>query len=92
MIRTQTFRCTFVGGMASHEGLHDARARHHRCPGRIALSKWRRPEGLLHTGATVRRLIDGRSVVKRSTTPFCTAARALLAEGIDSATRLGHAP
>jgi hypothetical protein len=32
--------------------------------------------------------IDGRSVVKRSTTPFCTAARALLAEGIDPAARL----
>ena len=32
--------------------------------------------------------VDGRSVVKRSPTPFCTAARALLAEGIDPATRL----
>jgi hypothetical protein len=28
--------------------------------------------------------IDGRSIVKRSTTPFCDAARVLLAEGVDS--------
>jgi hypothetical protein len=27
-------------------------------------------------------MVDGRSIVKRSTTPFCDAARALLAEGI----------
>ncbi len=26
--------------------------------------------------------VDGRCIVKRSTTPFCDAARALLAEGI----------
>jgi hypothetical protein len=32
--------------------------------------------------------VDGRSIVKRSTTPFCDAARALLAEGVDPATRL----
>jgi hypothetical protein len=32
--------------------------------------------------------IDHRIVVKRSTTPFCDAARALLAEGIDPATRI----
>jgi hypothetical protein len=32
--------------------------------------------------------VDGRSVVKRSPTPFCTAARVLLAEGVDPATRL----
>jgi hypothetical protein len=32
--------------------------------------------------------IDGHSVVKRTATPFCTAARVLLAEGIDPATRL----
>ena len=31
---------------------------------------------------------DGRTVVKRSTTPFCAAARVLLAEGIDPATKL----
>jgi hypothetical protein len=32
--------------------------------------------------------IDGRFVVRRSTTPFCDAARALLAEGVDPATKL----
>jgi hypothetical protein len=32
--------------------------------------------------------IDGRSIVKRSTTPFCDAARALLAEGIKPTTTL----
>ena len=32
--------------------------------------------------------VDSRSIVKRSTTPFCTAARALLAEGTDPATKL----
>ena len=31
--------------------------------------------------------VDGRSVVKRSTTPFCAAARVLLAEGVDPAAR-----
>src|SRR5260370_1144696 len=31
--------------------------------------------------------VDGRSVVKRSTTPFCDAARVLLAEGADPAAR-----
>ncbi len=31
--------------------------------------------------------VDGRSVVKRSTTPFCDAARVLLAEGADPSTR-----
>jgi hypothetical protein len=29
--------------------------------------------------------VDGRSVVKRSTTPFCAAARVLLAESADPA-------
>jgi hypothetical protein len=32
-------------------------------------------------------MVDGRSIVKRSTTPFCDAARALLAEGVDPAAR-----
>ncbi len=32
--------------------------------------------------------IDGRRIVKRSATPFCDAARALLAEGVDPATVL----
>jgi len=32
--------------------------------------------------------IDRRSIVKRSTTPFCDAARVLLADGIDPATKL----
>ncbi len=32
--------------------------------------------------------LDGRSVVKRSPTPFCAAARVLLAEGADPPTRL----
>src|SRR5258706_933047 len=32
--------------------------------------------------------VDDRSVVKRSTTPFCAAARVLLAEGADPATKL----
>jgi hypothetical protein len=32
--------------------------------------------------------VDGRSVVKRSTTPFCDAARVLLAEGADPSTKL----
>jgi hypothetical protein len=32
--------------------------------------------------------VDGRQIVKRSTTPFCAAARALLAEGIAPAARL----
>jgi hypothetical protein len=32
--------------------------------------------------------VDGRSVVKRSPTPFCTAARVLLAEGIKPDTKL----
>jgi hypothetical protein len=32
--------------------------------------------------------VDGRIVVKRSTTPFCAAARVLLAEGVDPATKL----
>jgi hypothetical protein len=32
--------------------------------------------------------VDGRFVVKRSTTPFCDAACALLAEGIDPGTRM----
>jgi hypothetical protein len=31
--------------------------------------------------------VDGRFVVERSTTPFCDAARVLLAEGADPATR-----
>jgi len=31
--------------------------------------------------------VDGRCVVKRSTTPFCDAARMLLAEGANPATR-----
>jgi hypothetical protein len=31
--------------------------------------------------------LDGRSVVKRSATPFCAAARVLLGEGVDSAAR-----
>jgi hypothetical protein len=31
--------------------------------------------------------VDGRFVVKRSTTPFCDAARVLLAEGANPATR-----
>jgi hypothetical protein len=30
--------------------------------------------------------VDGRPIVKRSTTPFCAAARALLAEGVNPAT------
>jgi len=32
--------------------------------------------------------VDGRFVVKRSPTPFCAAARVLLAEGLDPATKL----
>jgi hypothetical protein len=32
--------------------------------------------------------VDGRTIVKRSTTPFCATARVLLAEGIDPATKL----
>jgi hypothetical protein len=32
--------------------------------------------------------IDGRRIVKRSTTPFCAAARVLLAEGADPATKV----
>ncbi len=32
--------------------------------------------------------VDGRTVVKRSPTPFCAAARVLLAEGVDPATKL----
>jgi hypothetical protein len=32
--------------------------------------------------------IDGRSIVKRTSTPFCAAARVLIAEGIDPAARL----
>jgi hypothetical protein len=31
--------------------------------------------------------VDGRCIVERSTTPFCDAARVLLAEGADPATR-----
>ena len=30
--------------------------------------------------------VEGRRIVRRSTTPFCDAARILLAEGIDPAT------
>jgi hypothetical protein len=32
--------------------------------------------------------VDGRFLVKRSTTPLCDAARALLAEGVDPATKI----
>jgi len=32
--------------------------------------------------------VDGRSIVKRSTTPFCDAARVLLGEGVDPATKI----
>jgi hypothetical protein len=36
--------------------------------------------------------VDGRSVVKRSTTPFYDAAQVLLAEGVDPGHQAGHAP
>jgi hypothetical protein len=36
--------------------------------------------------------VGGRSIVKRSATPFCTTARALLAEGVDPAATNSRSP
>jgi hypothetical protein len=45
-------------------------------------------QGLQHRGQLFAAVVDGRTTVTRSTTPFLDAARALLAEGVYPAMRL----
>jgi hypothetical protein len=76
-------RGTFSGAFA-----YDWHDRHLHCPGGIAIPQCGGPEGLFTRGQLFDGKVDGRSVVKRSTTPFCDAARILLAEGADPVTKI----
>lgn len=58
---------------------------HHRG---LALDRCRGTAGLFRSGQLFDGRVDRRILVKRSPTPFCDAARVLLAEDCDPAARL----